>query len=306
MTESRALDERFREAVAAIDAGDTASVARIISADPALVRERLSAPGAWLSDRVGDALQGFFQDPYLLWFVAEDPVRNGVLAPTIAAVSQALIDGARREAPDLLSEQVAYALRLVCWSTVARACGVQIALIDVLVDAGASTDGRSVYGSRFGTHAESAIYNGNFDAAEHLLARGAPITLSSALCLGRWDDVERLTSASTPEEKADAFVLAALNGIAAALSRMLTLGVDPTTVSSRNQSHASALHHAVWSGHLDAVKILVEAGADRTLRDTIYHGTPLTWAEHGVRQGAGRATAYAAIADYLRSVETRA
>lgn len=81
MTESRALDQRFREAVAAIDAGDTASVARIISADPALVRERLRAPGAWLSDRVGDALQGFFQDPYLLWFVAEDPIRNGVLAP---------------------------------------------------------------------------------------------------------------------------------------------------------------------------------------------------------------------------------
>lgn len=221
-------------------------------------------------------------------------------------MSQVLIDGARRAAPDQLPEQVAYALRLVCWSTVARECGVQIALIDVLIDAGASTDGRSLYGGHFGTNAESAIYNGNFDAAEHLLARGAPITLSSALCLGRWDDVGRLAGVSTPEEKADAFVLAALNGKAAALSRMLELGVDPTTVSSRNQSHASALHHAVWSGDLDAVKILVEAGADRSLRDTIYHGTPLTWAEHGARQDARRATAYAVIADYLRSVETRA
>lgn len=295
-------DERFREAVAAIDAGDTARLERLIRADPSLVRERLRAPGAWLRDQVGDALQGFFQGPYLIWFVAEDPIRTGRLAPTIVSVAHVLIDGARREAPERLPEQVAYALRLVCWSTVARACGVQIGLIDVLIDAGAPLDGRDLYEGRFGTHAEAAIYNGNFEAAAHLLARGAPVTLSSALCLERWGDVERLARDSTPEDKADAFVLAALTGRAAALRRMIELGVNPTTVSARNQSHASALHHAVWSGHLDAVRVLVEAGADRTLRDAIYHGTPLTWAEYGARQNPQHAREYTAIADYLRSL----
>jgi peptide-methionine (S)-S-oxide reductase len=43
------------------------------------VRDRLESPGAWLRDKVGGALDGFFRQPYLLWFVAEDPVRNGKL-----------------------------------------------------------------------------------------------------------------------------------------------------------------------------------------------------------------------------------
>ena len=31
---------------------------------------------------------------------------------------------------------------------------------------------------------------------------------------------------------------------------------------------------------MDSVKILVEAGADRILKDKVYGGTPLDWAEH--------------------------
>jgi peptide-methionine (S)-S-oxide reductase len=46
-------------------------------------------------------------------------------------------------------------------------------------------------------------------------------------------------------------------------------------------SHATALHHAVSSGSLDAVKVLVEAGAALDATDTVYAGTPLGWAEFG-------------------------
>jgi hypothetical protein len=82
----------------------------------------------------------------------------------------------------------------------------------------------------------------------------------------------------------------------------LAHGVDPTTSSARNQSHGTALHHAVWSGSLDAVRVLVEAGADLQKRDTVYGGTPLGWATYGAQQQpqAGRAKQYAAIAAYLR------
>ena len=73
----KTLDELFCAAVSAIDAGDVVEVERLVTAHPALVRDRLEAPGAWLRDTVGDALEGFFQKPYLLWFVAEDPVRTG-------------------------------------------------------------------------------------------------------------------------------------------------------------------------------------------------------------------------------------
>jgi peptide-methionine (S)-S-oxide reductase len=36
----------------------------------------------------------------------------------------------------------------------------------------------------------------------------------------------------------------------------------------------------VYSGSLEAVKLLVEAGADVTAMDSAYHGTPLGWAKH--------------------------
>jgi len=296
------LDECFRDAVSAIDAGDVAQLQRLLAAHPELVRERLRSPGDWLRATVGDALKGFFQRPYLLWFVAEDPVRNGRLPPDIAAIARVIIEAARRNGVVTLQEQVDYALRLVCWSWIARQCGVQIELIDVLVEAGASVDGRAVYNGRFGTHADSAIYNGNFAAAEHLLKRGATMTLTTALCQGRWADVERLAATASQDEKQDAFVQAALNGNAEALRRMLALGVPPTTSSARNQSHGTALHHAVCSGSLDAVRVLVEAGADLHRRDTIYQGTPLGWAEHGLHEQTDpkRAKQYEEIADYLR------
>jgi len=128
------------------------------------------------------------------------------------------------------------------------------------------------------------------------------LTLSTALCLGRWTDVERLARAATLAEKQDAFVLGALRGQPEALRRMLALGVSPTTISAQNQSHGTVLHHAVWSRSLDAVKVLVEAGANLNRRDTIYDATPLGWANYAGQEqkDESRAKQYRDIAAYLR------
>src|SRR6266581_6643520 len=122
--DSNLFDARFREAVSAIDNGDVAAVERLVAANPALVRERLESPGAWLRNVVGKALDGFFRQPYLLWFVAEDPVRNGKLPRNIAVVARTILESAKREGVDSLQEQLDYALRLVCWSWIAREVGV--------------------------------------------------------------------------------------------------------------------------------------------------------------------------------------
>src|SRR5262249_17568896 len=154
---------------------------------------------------------------YLLWFVAEDPVRNGKLPKNIAAIARTIICAAERGSVASLPEQIAYALRLVCWSWIARECGGQIELIDALLEAGASPDGLDVYEGRFGSHADSAVYNRNYAAAEHLLERGAAATLTAAVCLNRWEDAERLAQMATREDKENAFVQAALGGNAEAL-----------------------------------------------------------------------------------------
>jgi peptide-methionine (S)-S-oxide reductase len=301
MDHSASLDVLFRDAVSAIDSGDVDSLDRQLSAHPNLACDRLDSPGTWLRDQVGEAIAGFFARPYLLWFVAEDPVRNGKLPSNIAQVAQTIVDAAQHQHADGFQEQLDYTLRLVCWSWIARECGVQIELIDVLLNAGASVDGLHVYGGRFGTHTDSAIYNRNYAAAERLLERGAALTLTTALCLNRWTDFDRLAKTATLEDKQDAFVQAALNGNASALGRMLALGADPTTVSARNQSHGTALHHAVYSASLDAVRVLVEAGADLNRRDTIYDATPLGWAKYCEQQetDAARAKQYSEITAYL-------
>src|SRR5947209_6638770 len=66
------IDQRFQPAVALIGAGDVPALDRLLTDHPALARERLDAPGPWLRDKLGGALDGFFKDPYLLWFVSED------------------------------------------------------------------------------------------------------------------------------------------------------------------------------------------------------------------------------------------
>jgi Ankyrin repeats (3 copies) len=286
------LDDRFREAVASIDAGDIGELERLIATSPELVRDRLTSPGAWLRDKVGNALDGFFQRPYLLWFVAEDPVRNGTLPGNIAAVARAIIDAARRESAANLQEQLDYALTLVSWSWIAREHDVQLELIDVLVDAGAALAGNP----------NNALVNGNFAAAEHLVRRGATITLEVALCLGWWDHVERLLPAVSDKEKQFAFVLSALHGRADALRRLMAAGADLNAPSEGLYSHGTPLHHAVSSGSLEAVKVLAEAGADVDAKDNAWGGTPLGWAHYYLddaqRKHAGKQ--YADIAAYLR------
>ena len=288
-----ALDALFRDAVTAIDAGDVTALERLLAEHPRLVRDRLEAPGAWLRDTVGDALDRFFRAPYLLWFVAEDPVRNGTLPLNIARVARAIIQAAQREGVPSLQEQLDHALRLVSWSWIARRCGVQLELIDVLVDAGASLDGNP----------ENALVNQNVAAAEHLIERGATVTLATALCLGRADDVARLAPAAGEREKQFTLVLAALNGKADALRRMLDLGADVNRPSAALYPHASPLHHAVCSGSLEAVKVLVEAGAALETRDTAWNGTPFGWAEHYQHEYERdeRGPRYTEIAAYLRA-----
>jgi peptide-methionine (S)-S-oxide reductase len=287
------IDTSFREAVVAMDAGDLAGLERLIAATPALVHERLEAPGSWLRDRVGGAVDGFFQRPYLLWFVAEDPVRNGTLPENIAVIARAIIDTARLDSESNLQEQLDYALTLVSWSWIARQRGVQLDLIDVLVDAGAALDGNQ----------NNALVNGNVAAAEHLVKSGANLTLEVALFLGWWDDVERLLAAVSEPQKQLAFVLSALHGKTDALRRLIEAGADVNAPSAGLYPHGTPLHHAVSSGSLEATRVLVDAGADVNTPDSAWGGTPLGWALHYLSEGQGNNPdrQYAEIAAYLRS-----
>jgi peptide-methionine (S)-S-oxide reductase len=250
----------FREAVSAIDAGDVSALECLLSAHPELVRDRLD------DDEEGEV---YFQRPYLLWFVAENPIRKGKLPQNIVQVTHAILEAAERQGS--LEEQIDYALALVCSGRVARESGAQGELIDVLCDGGADPNGALV----------PALAHGELAAAERLLGRGAGLTLLVAVCMGRAEDVARLAPVASAEERQSAFAGAALYGRAQTLALLIDLGVDLNAYSPAGfHPHATALHHAVDSGSLDAVRVLVEAGADLSTRDRVHEGTPLGWAEH--------------------------
>jgi Ankyrin repeats (3 copies) len=267
------LDPRFQEAVDAIDSGDAGRLERLLAEDPGLVRDRV------------DGGEGYFYRPYLLWYVAENPVRNGRLPANIAEVTRVILLAA--EGVESRQEQIDYALGLVCSGRVARESGAQRELIDVLGDAGADLNGAVM----------PAFAHREIAAAERLLERGAALSLTAAVCLGRADDVARLAPASSAGERQEALAAAALYGNARALVILIGLGVDVNAYNPPGlHAHGTALHHAVDSGSLDAVRVLVKAGADRGAKDRLYQGTPLDWAEYLQRP---------VIAAYLREKELK-
>jgi peptide-methionine (S)-S-oxide reductase len=263
------LDLRFRRAVEAMDAGDVATLERILAGDPALLRERLREPGEWLRAQVDGALEGYFAAPRLLWFVAENPIRTGRLPANIAEVARTIVRASERAEVADLAKTANYALGLVVTGRVPRESGVQVALMDVLLDAGARPD-----------HLDGAVMERASEAAEHLLRRGARPTLATALFLGRRDEAAHLLPLADDAARQTALVGAALRGDAEAVRWLLDAGVPATARSATIHPHATALHHAVWAGSLEAVRLLAEAGADRTARDRIHNGTPLGWAEY--------------------------
>ena len=263
-------DPLFREAVAAIDAGDVSTLERLLDAHPELVRDRLNYG------------EGYFRQPYLLWFVADNPIRNGKLPKNIAQVTRAILQAAERQGVQSLRDQIDYALELVGSGRIPRECGVQSELIDLLLEAGAHPD----------KALRAALIHKEVAAAERLLDHGAELTLPAAVCTRRMDDVTRLGPTASPEDRQAALTCAALYGHAEALSMLIDLGVDLNAYSPAGfHSHATPLHHAVDSGSFDAVKSLVEAGARLDVKDLSYQATPLGWAEYLQRPE---------IADYLR------
>lgn len=287
MNDSGITDILFQRAIEAIDSGNITALEDMITLHPLLVKERLQ-----------NKEEGYFKDPYLIWYVADNPIRNAKLPLNIAALTRLLIGVVKREAPDTFQFQIDYTLGLVATGRIPRECGIQIALMDLLIDAGAKPgDGIE------------ALAHGNIEAADHLINRGGKLTLTAAVCLEHPGDVERLGATAGPSEKLTALTAAAFYGKADMIRLLLNMGADPNGYPESDSgfhSHATPLHQAVQSGSLEAVKLLVDAGARLDAVDKIYNGTPLDWAQYMQTDDDYDATAkrnFALIADYLRSKE---
>lgn len=261
-------DSDFRRAVELLDAGDAESLRAYLNQQPDLAHRRVSFEGG-----------GYFANPSLLEFTAENPVRRGVLPAGIADVVKVILDaGAKTDRSSVEST-----LALICSGRVPRECGVQIPLIELLVSYGANPNSAML----------PALAHGEFEAADALIRLGAAIDLTVAAATGQTAEAQRLLPSAAPDERHCALALASQYGHVEIVRLLLDAGEDSNRYNPPGcHAHTTPLHQAAYSGYEPVVRLLVERGARLDLRDTVYDGTPLDWAKHGGQPG---------IEEYLRA-----
>lgn len=148
------------------------------------------------------------------------------------------------------------------------------------------------YGASIEGAVPDALNFGYRDTAEALVRRGAKVDLIAAAGLGRYDDFVRLLPEADAACRHKAFAFAVQHGHLDIVRLLLDAGEDPSRYNPDGyHSHATPLHHAVWNQHMEVVRLLIDRGARLDIKDTIYKATPLGWAIYGKHD---------AIADYLR------
>jgi ankyrin repeat protein len=190
-----------------------------------------------------------------------------------------------------------YGGRCTTMSMLASSChparaGLQVALVETLVDFGASVEASGSGDWR--SPLMTALAFGYADAAEALVRRGARVeTLAAAAGLGRFADAERLLPTASGDDRHRGIALAAQMGHVEIVRLLLDAGEDPNRLNPKGaHGHSTPLHQAVLAGRSDVVRLLVERGARLDIQDTIYESTPLGWALYGGQTE---------IAEYLRA-----
>lgn len=252
----RITDVAFRQAVDFLDEGNEGLLLKHLADHPQLVHQKMVFEGG-----------NYFSEPTLIEFVAENPFRNEKLPDNIVDIARIILEAGAKENQKSLNETVG----LVASGRIVREHGVQEALLDLLCD----------YGADPSTGVQTALVHRETAAARKLLERGALLDLSTACAMGLMEDVAVLLKSADKEQLQLALALAAQNNQADAVTALLAAGADPNRYNPPGgHSHCTALQSAIAEGHLDSVKVLVEAGADLKMRD-IHHNAPaVVWAEH--------------------------
>ena len=258
----------FRAAVDAIHVGDAAALATLLDAEPRLLRERIV--GAEVYRRV--SRRGYFTDPKLFWFVANNPTLVERMPATILDVARVMIDRGV-DAADL-----DYALELTMTSSVAREQGQQLPLMHVLLAAGARPTRAAIV---------MAAGHRELGALRALLDGGQPMSAPIAAALGAEEQLRERLRTVGREDVQTAFGLAVINRHVEAVRLALDAGADVNAWLPVH-THITALHQATSDDDVALIRLLLERGARTDQSDALWDGTALDWAHH-LRRAKARA-----------------
>ncbi len=165
-------------------------------------------------------------------------------------------------------------LGLVATSIHPKQAGVQITLLETLLDHGAAIDGDSGAGSAL----IAALHNGRREAAEFLAQHGAKLDLEGAAGVGWLDVVESffdehgsLKANATKAQMESGFLWSCEYGRNSVVDFLLEKGVD---LGTKANTGLTGLHWAVIGGQLETIKLLLERGAPLEATN-VYGGTVL-------------------------------
>jgi ankyrin repeat protein len=239
----------FEAAADAIVTGDAAAVQKLLHDDPELVRARSTRE----------------HRSTLLHYVSANGIEDfrQKTPKNIVAITNLLLDAGA----DVNAESDAYGgrsttLGLAATSVHPQRAGVQIALLQTLLDRGAKIGGASMI--------SACLANGQPEAAEFFASLGVPMDLVAAAALGRLDVVQR--DLDENNLASEAYLYGCGYGRTDVVAFLLDNGIDP---GLQNDEGQTGLHLAAYGAHLDLVRLLLQRGTPIGVKDTHYHATPL-------------------------------
>jgi ankyrin repeat protein len=259
---------RFEWAADAVVRGDLPALKRLLRQDPGLVRARSTREHA----------------APLIHYVAANGVEDfrQKTPKNIVKVTQALLGAsAEVDATNWAYGKPATALGLAATSFHPAKAGVQLELLDELLQAGACVDGAPNGWNPL----VAALHNGRGDAALFLASRGAHLDLEGAAGTGRVDVMARfvqkdgkLKAGATKKQLNHGFIWGCEYGHSSAVRFLLDRGFKPDASFMHGQT---GLHWAAYGGHAEITKLLLKAKCAVNAKDQIHGGTPLGWALYG-------------------------
>jgi ankyrin repeat protein len=290
---------RFEAAASAIVSGDAATLQRLLREHSELIRARSTREhrATLLHYVSANGVEGYRQI---------SPKNSAEIAEILLAA------GAEVDAEADVYGGGCTTLGLVATSGPPDIAGVQLDVIDVLLEHGARMDG---IGSAGNKHAliNACLANGQPAAAAYLVSRGAPLDFVGAAGLGRVDVLTRFfDSGAQPGEPVtnaqvlEGFSLACAYGREDAVRFFLDHGIDVDAELRGHGEGHTGLHVAAFHGHLGVVDTLLKRGARVDAIAKRWPTPPLLWALTGWtrKPSTGRERYYAVVARLIEAGAT--
>jgi len=254
--------DNFELAADAIVAGDLATLEHLLRQHPELVHARStrSHQGTLLIYVSANGVEGYRQrTPHNIVQIADVLLRAGA-----DVNAQADVYGGSTT------------LGLVATSVHPERAGVQLPLLQLLLDRGATLDHAVAPNYTRGLLVTACLANGRGQAAEFLANRGAELDLEGAAGVGRLDLVKSYFDRSDALQMNASSVERALAwaseyGRNQVVDHLLQRGVSLNLLADTGQS---SLHWAIIGARAETIQLLLDRGAPLELKNT-YGGTAL-------------------------------